>query len=154
MTSGSDPVCDPAQVRLQEKLRPPLSRPNQEALKPEEMPALNIYLFGTDDLGRDLFTRILYGGSVKPANAAELLSQPDVDGGLVGGASLDPEAFAQIGGALAHVHQVGAGGEQPLLGERLGGERDRVSSLVRLAPPGHVGIGFQECQEFVTRPNS
>lgn len=43
--------------------------------------------------------RILYGGSVKPANAAELLSQPDVDGGLVGGASLDPEAFWAIAAA-------------------------------------------------------
>jgi triosephosphate isomerase len=41
-------------------------------------------------------TRILYGGSVKPSNARELLSQPDVDGALVGGASLDPESFAQI----------------------------------------------------------
>ena len=41
-------------------------------------------------------TRILYGGSVKPGNARELLSQPDVDGALVGGASLDPESFAQI----------------------------------------------------------
>ena len=40
--------------------------------------------------------RILYGGSVKPANAAEILSQPDVDGALVGGASLDPEEFAAI----------------------------------------------------------
>jgi triosephosphate isomerase len=40
--------------------------------------------------------RILYGGSMKPANAAELLSKPDVDGGLVGGASLDPEEFAAI----------------------------------------------------------
>ena len=40
--------------------------------------------------------RILYGGSVKPANAAELLALPDVDGGLVGGASLDPEDFAAI----------------------------------------------------------
>jgi len=40
--------------------------------------------------------RILYGGSVKPANAAELLSQPDIDGALVGGASLDPDEFAQI----------------------------------------------------------
>jgi triosephosphate isomerase (TIM) len=40
--------------------------------------------------------RILYGGSVKPANAAELLSLPDVDGALVGGASLDPEDFAGI----------------------------------------------------------
>ena len=40
--------------------------------------------------------RILYGGSVKPANAAEILSQPDVDGALVGGAALDPEDFAAI----------------------------------------------------------
>jgi triosephosphate isomerase len=40
--------------------------------------------------------RILYGGSVKPDNAAELLSQPDIDGALVGGASLDPEGFATI----------------------------------------------------------
>jgi triosephosphate isomerase len=39
---------------------------------------------------------ILYGGSVKPENAAELLAQPDVDGALVGGASLDVESFAAI----------------------------------------------------------
>jgi triosephosphate isomerase (TIM) len=45
--------------------------------------------------------RILYGGSVKPANAAELLSQPDIDGALVGGASLDPEEFAAIVEAAA-----------------------------------------------------
>jgi triosephosphate isomerase len=40
--------------------------------------------------------RILYGGSVKPANAAELMAQPDIDGALVGGASLDPDEFAAI----------------------------------------------------------
>lgn len=40
--------------------------------------------------------RILYGGSVKPANAAELFSQPDIDGGLIGGAALEAEAFAAI----------------------------------------------------------
>ena len=39
---------------------------------------------------------VLYGGSVKPDNAAELLGQPDVDGALVGGASLDLESFATI----------------------------------------------------------
>ncbi|HEY4280803.1 MAG TPA: triose-phosphate isomerase [Conexibacter sp.] len=44
-------------------------------------------------------TRILYGGSIKPDNAPELLALPDVDGGLVGGASLDAEAFAAIVGA-------------------------------------------------------
>ena len=42
---------------------------------------------------------ILYGGSVKPGNAAELMSARDVDGVLVGGASLDPEVFARIAAA-------------------------------------------------------
>ncbi len=40
--------------------------------------------------------RILYGGSVKPDNIAVLMAQPDVDGGLVGGASLDPASFATL----------------------------------------------------------
>ena len=40
--------------------------------------------------------RILYGGSVKAANAAELFAMPDVDGGLVGGASLNGEEFIRI----------------------------------------------------------
>jgi triosephosphate isomerase len=40
--------------------------------------------------------RVLYGGSVSPDNAAELLALPDIDGALVGGASLDPDSFAQI----------------------------------------------------------
>ena len=46
---------------------------------------------------RDVLDRpVLYGGSVKPENAAELLSQPSIDGALVGGASLDPDSFAAI----------------------------------------------------------
>ncbi|MGH9158135.1 MAG: triose-phosphate isomerase [Acidimicrobiales bacterium] len=40
--------------------------------------------------------RIQYGGSVKAANTAELMAQPDIDGALVGGASLDPDEFARI----------------------------------------------------------
>jgi triosephosphate isomerase len=40
--------------------------------------------------------RIQYGGSVKPGNAADLMAQPEVDGALVGGASLDPDDFARI----------------------------------------------------------
>jgi triosephosphate isomerase len=43
---------------------------------------------------------VLYGGSVKPDNAAELLSQPDIDGALVGGASLDLDSFL----ALCRIH--------------------------------------------------
>jgi triosephosphate isomerase len=49
--------------------------------------------FGADAGGS---VRIQYGGSVKPSNAAELLGQPDVDGALVGGASLDADEFAPI----------------------------------------------------------
>jgi triosephosphate isomerase len=40
--------------------------------------------------------RILYGGSVKPDNIRDLMNQPDIDGALVGGASLEPESFAKI----------------------------------------------------------
>jgi triosephosphate isomerase (TIM) len=43
--------------------------------------------------------RVLYGGSMKPGNAAELLALPDVDGGLIGGASLDPGDLAAIAAA-------------------------------------------------------
>jgi len=51
----------------------------------------NIY-----DEGAARRVRIQYGGSVKPANARELMSQPDVDGALVGGASLEPRSFSDI----------------------------------------------------------
>jgi triosephosphate isomerase len=47
---------------------------------------------------------VLYGGSVKPENAGELLSQPDVDGALVGGASLEVESFASICEAASAAH--------------------------------------------------
>ena len=49
--------------------------------------------------------RVLYGGSVKSGSIAQLMAEPDVDGGLVGGASLDPEEFAKI--ARFRSHQVG-----------------------------------------------
>jgi triosephosphate isomerase len=52
---------------------------------------------------RDIYTaetaaaiRILYGGSVKPGNIADLMAMPEIDGGLVGGASLDPDEFARV----------------------------------------------------------
>jgi peptide/nickel transport system permease protein len=64
LTSGTRPVIDPSVVRLPEKLRPPLSSPNVEVLRSEEIPVLGIYLFGTDELGRDVFARMLQGAWV------------------------------------------------------------------------------------------
>ena len=64
LTSGPNPIFDPALIRLQEKLRPPLAKPNLATLQPNEIPALGIYLLGTDDLGRDVFTRMLQGAWV------------------------------------------------------------------------------------------
>ncbi|MGD8846334.1 MAG: ABC transporter permease [Desulfobacteraceae bacterium] len=63
-TSGKDPILDPARVRLQEKLRPPMSPPKTDTLRPDEFPALGVYLLGTDDLGRDVFARMLQGAWV------------------------------------------------------------------------------------------
>ena len=49
--------------------------------------------YGTEVAGQ---VKIQYGGSVKPDNSAELMGKPDIDGALVGGASLDPEVFAKL----------------------------------------------------------
>jgi triosephosphate isomerase (TIM) len=72
---------------------------------PEQAAEAHRFLRG---LAEDVFTpslaqalRILYGGSVKPENCGGLLTKPEIDGALVGGASLDPSAFAAIAkGAL------------------------------------------------------
>ena len=54
---------------------------------------------GGEQLAKEM--RILYGGSVKAENVADIVGQPDVDGGLVGGASLDGEAFAKLSALAA-----------------------------------------------------
>lgn len=64
LTTGEHPILDPSLVRLQEKLRPPLSRANSELLRPQEVPLGGIYLLGTDDLGRDVFSRMMQGAWV------------------------------------------------------------------------------------------
>jgi peptide/nickel transport system permease protein len=57
-------VLDPAQVRLSEKLLGPLSPVNKEMVKSVDRPLFNLYLLGTDDLGRDVFARMMQGAWV------------------------------------------------------------------------------------------
>ncbi len=74
---------------------------------PEQAQEAHVFLRGelTGCFGAEAAqaVRILYGGSVKPANAAELFAQPDVDGGLIGGASLDVASFSAIIRAAAQL---------------------------------------------------
>ena len=72
----------------------PVASPRAE--QAQEAVAFIRALVGDRDTSAAARVRVLYGGSVKPENAAELLALPDVDGALVGGASLQAESFAQI----------------------------------------------------------
>ena len=66
---------------------------------PEQAQAVHAYIRGKlsqQDSAVAPSVRILYGGSMNPANAAELLAQPDIDGGLIGGASLKADDFLAI----------------------------------------------------------
>ena len=66
---------------------------------PEQAQAVHAFIrerIGERDAKMAVATRVLYGGSVKASNAAELFAQPDVDGGLIGGASLNAEEFLAI----------------------------------------------------------
>lgn len=71
-----------------------------ETASPEQAQEMHAFIRGELEglFGKDTADsiRILYGGSMKPANADELLKQPDVDGGLIGGASLKPDSFAEL----------------------------------------------------------
>jgi triosephosphate isomerase len=75
-----------------------------ETASPEQAQEMHAYLRQQlhDKYGQDVANNmsILYGGSVKPSNAQEIFSQEDVDGGLVGGASLDAESFLAIANAF------------------------------------------------------
>jgi triosephosphate isomerase len=74
---------------------------------PAQAQAVHAYLrgrIGAQDVNIGSGLRILYGGSVKASNAAELFSMPDVDGGLVGGASLSADEFLDICAAAAVRH--------------------------------------------------
>jgi peptide/nickel transport system permease protein len=64
LTKKAHPLLDPREIRLPDKLKPPLSTPNRTDLPADLQPQLGIYLFGTDELGRDVFARMLEGAFV------------------------------------------------------------------------------------------
>ncbi|MEQ8235019.1 MAG: triose-phosphate isomerase [Gammaproteobacteria bacterium] len=75
-----------------------------ETATPEQAQAVHAFIrarVAGVDAARAQALRILYGGSVKPANAAELFAMPDIDGGLIGGASLEAASFLAICNAAA-----------------------------------------------------
>jgi peptide/nickel transport system permease protein len=116
LTSGSEPVFDPARVRLQEKLRPPLSSPEAEILRPEEMPPFGRYLFGTDDLGRDVFSRMLQGAWVSLTVGFVAVGISVFVGIFLGGIA---GYFGQINLSLGHIFTVclaGAGAAAAVAG--------------------------------------
>ncbi len=67
LAKGEHPIFDPREVRLPDKLKPPLSVPNPEVVPLELRPRLGIYVLGTDELGRDVFARMLEGSFVSLA---------------------------------------------------------------------------------------
>jgi triosephosphate isomerase len=75
-----------------------------ETASPEQAQEMHAHLrsFLETKFGKETAnnTSILYGGSVKPSNASEIFAKPDVDGGLVGGASLDAQSFLDIANAF------------------------------------------------------
>lgn len=100
LTSGTKPVFDPALVRLQEKLRPPFSTPDLSTLPVEEIPTLRIYLFGTDDLGRDVFARMLQGAWVSLTVGFVAVGISVLVGILMGGLA---GYFGQLQGRVYHL---------------------------------------------------
>lgn len=70
--------------------------PNCPAATPDDAETMHAFIRSQLPEDRREETRILYGGSMKPENAKELLSLENVDGGLIGGASLKPDAFAEV----------------------------------------------------------
>jgi peptide/nickel transport system permease protein len=64
LTRGADPLLDPREVRLPDRLKGPFAGPNRDAVPAASLPRLGVYVLGTDELGRDVLARMLEGAFV------------------------------------------------------------------------------------------
>jgi len=85
LTKGAHPILDPREVRLPDRLQGPFARPNRASVPAASLPRLGIYLFGTDELGRDVFARMLEGAFVSLSVGFVAVGLAVVIGIVVGG---------------------------------------------------------------------
>jgi peptide/nickel transport system permease protein len=85
LTKGAHPVLDPREVRLPDRLQPPFARPNTASVPAASWPRLGVYPFGTDELGRDVFARMLEGAFVSLSVGFVAVGLAVVIGIVVGG---------------------------------------------------------------------
>jgi peptide/nickel transport system permease protein len=85
LTKGARPVLDPREVRLPDRLQGPFARPNRESVPAPSWPRLGVYPFGTDELGRDVFARMLEGAFVSLSVGFVAVGLAVVIGIVVGG---------------------------------------------------------------------
>lgn len=93
------PALDGVLARLVVAYEPVWAIGTGETATPAQAQAVHAWIrarIAARDAARAAGLRIVYGGSVKPANAAELFAMPDIDGGLIGGAALDADSFLAI----------------------------------------------------------
>ncbi len=140
LTSGTRPVFDPAIVRLPEKLRPPFSRPNPAVLQPGEVPPLGIYLLGTDELGRDVFARMLQGAWVSLTVGFVAVGISVVVGVFMGGVA---GYYGQMGILLHHILLVcliTAAGLSLLFGKIYSGSSFFIAAILLF----YLSMGFRK----------
>jgi peptide/nickel transport system permease protein len=85
LTKGARPILDPREVRLPDRLQAPFARPNKESVPAQSWPRLGVYPLGTDELGRDVFARMLEGAFVSLSVGFVAVGLAVVIGIVVGG---------------------------------------------------------------------
>jgi peptide/nickel transport system permease protein len=116
LTRGGSPALSPREIRLPDKLKPPLSRPNLEVVPTASRPRLGVYIMGTDELGRDVFARMLEGAFVSLSVGFVAVGIAVVIGCVLGGIAghygrvlLPAPRWLVGGGGLAILVAVGVG---------------------------------------------